>query len=127
MVPSLVWIVGVVNLIKGLIMDFYVYFVQKKDSPNSPIKVGHTTNLKRRLRSLQTGNPHKLEVRAAIVCGSRDDAAKLERSIHWIAEKKFRRLEGEWFMIHGSWKKLIEQAMKSSGKNGERLGEDQLN
>ena len=108
-------------------MEFYVYFVQKKDSPNSPIKVGYTTNLKRRLRSLQTGNPHKLDVKAAIVCPTKIDAIKLERSIHWIAQGKFERLEGEWFMVQGSWKKLIKMALKSSRKDGERMSKKELN
>jgi len=35
-----------------------------------------------------------------------------ERTLQWLAGKKHRRMEGEWFIIYGSWKKFIAQAMK---------------
>ena len=104
----------------------YVYLIQRKDCPDSPIKIGYAANLQRRLRALQTGSPWKLEVKAAIKCESKDDAIKLEGCIHFVAGKRFKRLEGEWFFVIGSWKKLIEQAVKMSHLGGKKLTKKQM-
>jgi hypothetical protein len=61
-----------------------VYFVRSGDS----IKIGHATNFKDRLRTLQTGNENPLEVLAAV-------AGLNEYEIH----QRFAHLRtrGEWF------------------------------
>ena len=107
-------------------MVCYVYFIQKEDQPNSPIKVGMSGDVQGRLRTLQTASPAKLAIKAAIRCESKKEARKLERSIHYIAQKRFKRLEGEWFLIQGSWKKLMEQAFKMSREDGVVLSRDEL-
>ena len=40
------------------------------------------------------------------------EAVLMERCLHRVGGKRFKRLEGEWFIVYGSWKKLIEQARK---------------
>ncbi len=66
-----------------------VYFAQSDDGQ---VKIGYTaTSLKARTAALQNGNPHKIEMKAAIH-GARQS---LERRLH----KQFSasRLKGEWF------------------------------
>jgi len=95
---------------------WYVYFIrQAQKKGNCPIKIGVSKDPDYRLKRLQTGNPNKLEVIAAIPFDIEKDAYTMERSLHWIAENKYQRLIGEWFMIYGGWKGLVEDAYKSSG------------
>jgi hypothetical protein len=39
-----------------------------------------------------------------------EDARTMERIMHNLAAKRFKRLEGEWFLIYGSWRKFIKQS-----------------
>ena len=56
----------------------------------TPVKLGHTTDLGERLKTLQTAQPFTLEVRAAYY-GNRD----VERLAHaWFSRYRVR---GEWF------------------------------
>jgi hypothetical protein len=70
-----------------------VYFII--DSIHAHIKIGKSTNVRRRIQQLQTGNPVTLHLMGWIDSGD-DDA--LERSLH---EKysKLRGAGGEWFAI----------------------------
>lgn len=70
-----------------------VYFIGSPSQPGSPIKIGFTTDLKKRLKSLQTGSPNKLEVLAAIEAGGSQ-----ERAYH--DQFAAHRLHGEWFEPH---------------------------
>ena len=77
-----------------------------------PTKIGYTCNPDERLKDLQVGNPNKLVMAMLLTCESEADGRKLERTLHFLARKRFQKLRGEWFLIKGSWKKLIEQALK---------------
>ena len=56
------------------------------------IKIGITSNIRKRIKNLQTGNPNKLKV---IFTYYVDNAEQLEMELH----KKFKRKRkaGEWF------------------------------
>ena len=71
----------------------YVYFVLNRDS--HAIKIGTAKNLRRRLTSLQTSSPAKLELLCSIKLKSVEIAKELEQSLH----QKFSdiRIRGEWF------------------------------
>lgn len=76
-----------------------IYFIKAGRS----VKIGYTTgDPERRLRELQTANPRKLVLLAAIP-GSREDEVRLH--------KKFDsdRVTGEWFTLSRSIKKLLRQ------------------
>ena len=65
-----------------------IYFIQGE---NGPIKIGHTTGKPMtRLKSLQTGHPHKLTLLATA-----PGTKQMEKALHL----RFRQyqLEGEWF------------------------------
>ena len=65
-----------------------VYFIQA--GVNGAIKIGYTDNVGKRLKQIQTGNPHKLNL-LKVVNGGFD----VESSIHKLFSEY--RLEGEWF------------------------------
>lgn len=91
----------------------YVYIIQQQGKgPNAPLKIGYSKDPDERLKTLQTGSPYKLKVCTLIECESEEDGRKLERTLHWLAEKRFKKLAGEWFVVQGSWGKLIKQAFK---------------
>lgn len=91
-----------------------VYFATSKAKGRCmPVKIGYTTNPDGRLKDLQVGNPNKLILAMMLECKSEEDGRKLERTLHWLARKRFQMLRGEWFLIQGSWKKLVEQALKA--------------
>jgi hypothetical protein len=65
-----------------------IYFIKSNDGY---IKIGFTeNNPEQRLRALQTGNPHKLEI-IYTMSGTEDD----ERMLHRIFDSV--RVSGEWF------------------------------
>lgn len=77
-------------------MNFYVYFVQEvKVSKAAPVKVGVTSNLKRRMKAMQTGNPRELTCRVLLGPMSRADAFEYEQQLHGTFKRM--RLRGEWF------------------------------
>jgi hypothetical protein len=84
-----------------------VYVIQAHDG--GPVKVGMANDVLARMRTLQTGNPSKLEVRA-VMPGSR----KLE----WNFHHRFRdhRAYGEWFKGEA-----IEAIIELAGSMAERM------
>jgi hypothetical protein len=66
----------------------FVYFVQLED--NGPVKIGRGRDPERRLRALQTGSPHKLNLRH-VVPGDHN----LETALHHRFAPA--RISGEWF------------------------------
>lgn len=68
----------------------FVYFVS---APGQGIKIGFTTNLNSRMKSLQTASPHKLEL-----VGRLENVAQEEETRAHEAFYQYR-LEGEWFEI----------------------------
>ena len=94
-------------------MGHFVYFVSTRERKGTqPVKIGYSKNPNKRLKSLQTGYPNKLEIMKKVRCGTEKDARKLEKTIHWFASRKFQGLNGEWFIIKGSWQRLIEDSLK---------------
>ena len=98
-------------------MKYYVYFVQEEKSKsgkggNMPVKIGSTNDPERRVKTLQTGNPRKLIIKASLLFDERKQAEEMEFTLHHLATKKHKRLVGEWFMIYGSFKSLIGDAYK---------------
>jgi predicted GIY-YIG superfamily endonuclease len=71
-----------------------LYVLQCKDNKDSKIKVkiGVTSNIERRIKALQTGNPNKIEL---LFVEYRTNPTKAERYLHKCFAKK--RQEGEWF------------------------------
>jgi hypothetical protein len=65
-----------------------VYFIACGDDL---IKIGHTTNLRSRLRSLRTAAPKELRV-LLVIPGTRDDEQELHRKF------QAHRAGGEWFL-----------------------------
>lgn len=66
-----------------------VYFI----SNGAYVKIGVARNPKKRLKALQTGNPHKLELMRVIKGGYAEEAALHGHFAHL-------RVEGEWFEYH---------------------------
>jgi hypothetical protein len=73
----------------------WVYFIQAGEGESSAIKIGHSTDVEKRLEQLRTGNHLPLSLLAKIGVPSVADAQDLERRLH----NRFKRLrlEGEWF------------------------------
>ena len=76
-------------------MSYYVYFIHAGNHERSNMKIGVTTDLEVRMRSLQTGNPYKLKCKAMLPCVDKKEAYKLESFFHWKLKKN--ALQGEWF------------------------------
>jgi hypothetical protein len=72
-----------------------IYVIGFEDPDIQPIKIGVTNNIKKRLATLQTGCPWRLEVKGVTY---RPDAFQME---HWLHEHfgQYRlRSDGEWFL-----------------------------
>jgi hypothetical protein len=71
-----------------------VYFTYQLESGRNALKIGYSSDIWRRLKELQTGNPSKLQIVGWILA---HDERSLERDLH----KKFAsyRRGGEWFEI----------------------------
>jgi hypothetical protein len=88
-----------------LTLDRYetcIYVIGFKGDPESPVKIGWSTNVLKRLRALQAANPTELEVVAVI----RTRRALVdEQMLHeYLAES---RLSGEWFRRSKTVQQLI--------------------
>lgn len=70
-----------------------VYFLQDLNA----YKVGATTNLPKRLKALETGNPY-IRLITHSEWMSREDALWLESSLH--VKYAHRRIRGEWFDLN---------------------------
>ncbi|MEM9220491.1 MAG: GIY-YIG nuclease family protein [Cyanobacteria bacterium P01_F01_bin.150] len=82
----------------------FVYFILNSDS--SAIKIGMAKNLERRLKSLQTSSPAKLELIRSVQVSSQGEARELEKLLH----QKFEhiRITGEWFRAESELIHYIE-------------------
>ena len=77
---------------------------------NKKIKIGATTNIKTRLKSLRAASPSKLELLNTL---KSKDIYKLELELHKKFQKK--RLNGEWFNLNEndiSWIKKLDVSAK---------------
>ena len=83
----------------------YIYFILNYDS--QAVKIGIAKNVKRRLASLQTSSPSKLELLGIIKTKSVNNARKIEKSLH----EKFaeNRIRGEWFKTNVELLDYIKQ------------------
>ena len=93
---------------------YYVYLITEKNNSkkNKPVKIGYSNDPDKRLATLQTGNPRELIVAVAIAFDTELMAREAERALHELAERKYRRLVGEWFSIKGSWPRFISDGLK---------------
>ena len=80
----------------------YLYFIRAGN--RGAIKIGIANNIERRVATLQTGNPFKLNVIALIPCDSRQHAAELEKQIHRFFVKQ--NIRGEWFQGNIDFRKI---------------------
>lgn len=88
--------------------NIHIYFVRPVDR-DGPVKIGHSTDIQRRLHQLMLWSPVDLVVAASFV-GSK----KIERRIHRaLADRHWRK---EWFNISDEVRELIEAA-----KGGETM------
>jgi hypothetical protein len=70
----------------------FLYFITSAELADYPIKIGYTDNadVSARLRTLQNGNPHKLEILASLPGSLSDERRMFERFAAL-------RMAGEWF------------------------------
>ncbi len=82
----------------------FIYFILNRDS--NAIKIGMAKNIERRLKSLQTSSPAKLELIRSMQVSSQEEARELEKSLH----QKFEhiRITGEWFRAESELNHYIE-------------------
>ena len=73
----------------------YVYFIKSGNYDQSPIKIGVTGDVPKRLSDLQVGNPEELTVLAAIKVLGEDHAYWIERNLHKFFKED--HIRGEWF------------------------------
>lgn len=73
-------------------MANYVYFITDF---HGHIKIGIASNIRNRINVLQTGNPYKLRLLAALSVPCAEDALEIEKHLHNLFDSE--RLEGEWF------------------------------
>lgn len=78
--------------------DWKVYFVQAGSKNNSPVKIGYTQDIDRRLAEIQVHNPYPVSLLFTLPCESLDQAKKLERFLHRQLYKH-NHLHGEWFLL----------------------------
>lgn len=85
--------------------DQFVYFIQADES--GPIKIGFTADdPRRRLASLQTGNPAALRLLGAIKGTFADERRFHSDLAEW-------RLQGEWFQSHPTVLAMVQEALSS--------------
>lgn len=72
----------------------FIYAVQAPENPNY-VKIGVSTDPARRLKSLQTGNPHRLALAWERRCLP---MSIVENNFHY-ALREYRIPRGEWFTL----------------------------
>lgn len=88
-----------------------VYFITENEASLSPIKIGFSKNISKRIKELQTGNPSKLLLMGWLT--SPNDA-ELEKSLH--RQFSLQRCDhGEWFDINHE---DIFPILRQAGING---------
>lgn len=88
----------------------YVYFIKSKDK----VKIGYSTNIKRRIKELSICNPEKLEL-IYFIPGNKN----LEWSLHNRFD--FQHIRGEWFQLYPeiqlwiNYDKLSRKVLRDEG------------
>lgn len=70
----------------------FIYAIGNNESRRQ--KIGFTSNVEKRLKTLQTGNPDRLEIVYSFAVPA-DRVRKLERHLH--KDIGYKRIQGEWF------------------------------
>ena len=79
-----------------------IYFITQENGKF--VKIGYTEHdVDKRLISLQTGNPHRLEVYTTV-----DDSSLMDTDLHHLFNEHHYR--GEWFYFHRDIKDWINKA-----------------
>lgn len=97
--------IGSLNLLRSASARVKKYYLGPKDAAvyvigeerPTHVKIGFADDPYKRLKSLQTGNPHKMYIHRMFWLRSRQVANQVEFAVHRIAEMEFERTEGEWF------------------------------
>lgn len=90
----------------------YVYFILNRDS--QAIKIGFAQDVHKRLETLQTSSPSRLELMGTIQAKSNQAAKTLEK--RWHQEFASLRLQGEWFKAEEPLVGYIQSLSKSTPK-----------
>jgi predicted GIY-YIG superfamily endonuclease len=69
-------------------------------------KIGIAENVEKRIRQLQTGNPHKIYLIYSFLVKDRDEALRLESRFHEIL-RRFNK-SGEWYLLKWQDAKTIK-------------------
>lgn len=75
----------------------YVYLIKAGHKKTDPVKIGYSKDPEDRLKSLQTGNPIKLQLYMKIKCNDEAHARRLERTLHEMLGTQ--NLRNEWFRL----------------------------
>ncbi len=79
--------------------DCYVYIIAHAfdDGARGPVKIGVASDPAERLKALQTGNPHPLNLYSSYAVPDQSIALEIEKAFHAVNDDL--RLMGEWFNI----------------------------
>jgi hypothetical protein len=76
-------------------MTFYIYVIAPE--AGYPCKVGVASNIKKRLKGLQTGSGEELFVHSVFAAANRGTAFRVEKFAHRRLQEN--RMVGEWFNV----------------------------
>lgn len=74
----------------------HIYFI-RSDAGRDVVKVGLSSNPRKRLQSLKASSPYRLSLFASVEFSSRVQADWAERTMHCALSKY--RMSGEWFSV----------------------------
>ncbi len=80
---------------------YFVYLIQAQQNY---VKIGFTRDVARRLKTMQTGNPHPLKLVLSFPFDTKAEAMEMERLLHLKLSKW--NIHGEWFDYKMVKKKL---------------------
>ena len=78
-----------------------VYAIGIQDG--TPLKIGITTDLAKRIGQLQVGHWQKLKCHVITWTSSVEKSQLIERKCHALLEKAQKHISGEWFTIDPEW------------------------
>ena len=84
----------------------YIYFMTCSSDPMM-IKIGKSASPESRLKTLQVGNPHQLEILATLKCKGVLHAEYLELQAHKYFA--FSYVRGEWFKFDEKIRRKVEK------------------
>jgi hypothetical protein len=83
---------------------YFIYFILNQDS--NAIKIGRAKNLEKRLKTLQTSSPARLQLVKFIQVNCLDEAEALEKFLH--NQFNALKLTGEWFRAEAELLEYIQ-------------------